>query len=426
MRRYPYIYGLESNPTELMLEGIIRPTKSQPSLLPQSPGRPAPDAACVAAMMETYRRQGQPQAALDLLLDGQTTDNNSSGDGSDSSTFLLARPPPDHHLTLAGAVRALSDLGRPGEGVALFEAARAAGGSVDGGCYAAALDALADLGDAVGALRLLDAMHAQDGEAVAVLASSSSSSRLQGQGQGQGMRPVARLRAGRQHYVAALRACAKAGAWEEALDLVEGMRDRSGVRPDEKCFRWALFACCAAGEAGVARQLLEGRAEVPWSLPCYTTAMRALAKAEAWEDVLALWDLLGARNLAPDAATGDVALSAAGAARLWAKAEAVLGELQRRGIEPYEAGYGVVIEGRCQQGRLGDALALLRRVRRPNVVMYTSILCALGRQGKVQQALSLLREMEGQKGIAPDQVALTCVVDACLKVRVYVLVFGCT
>ena len=46
MRRYPYIYGSESNPTELMLEVIVRPTKSQPSLLPHSPGRPAPDAAC--------------------------------------------------------------------------------------------------------------------------------------------------------------------------------------------------------------------------------------------------------------------------------------------------------------------------------------------------------------------------------------------
>lgn len=350
------------------------------------------------------------------------TDGDGDGSSAAAASLLLLARPPEHHLTLAAAVRALSDLGRAEEGAALFEAARAAGGGgVDGGCYAAALDALADVGDAAGALRLLEAMHARDEEAVAVLSSSSSSGSTRRQ-QGQGRRPPTppsqqRLRAGRQHYVAALRACAKAGAWEAALALVEGMRARSGVPPDEKCFRWALFACCSAGACDAAVRLLEGRGDVPWSLPCYTTAMRALAKAEAWDGVLALWDLLGARGLAPDAATGDVALSAAGAARQWLKAEAVLGELQHRGIEPYEAGYGVVIEGRCQRGRLGDALALLRRVRRPNVVMLTSILCALGRQGKVQQALALLREMEGQKGIAPDQVALTCVVDACLKVR---------
>jgi pentatricopeptide repeat protein len=349
----------------------------------------------MAAMMETHRRQGQPQAALDLLL---------------PATERLLKPP-DHHLTLAAAIRALSDLGRAQEGVALFEEAVSAGtSSVDGGCYAAALDALADMGDAPGALRLLEAMHAQDEEALSTAQTAAEKG------------PVARLRVGRQHYVAALRACAKAGAWEAALELVgpRGMRARSGVRPDEKCFRWALFACCAAGgQEGTALGLLQQREDVPWSLPCYTTAMRALAKAERWDGVLVLWDLLLARRLAPDAATGDATLSAAGAARAWAKAEAVLGELQRRGIEPYEAGYGVVIEGRCQQGRLSDALALLRRVRRPNVVMYTSILCALGRQGKVKQALALLGEMEGQKQIAPDQVALTCVADACLKVLLF-------
>jgi pentatricopeptide repeat protein len=392
-------------------------------------GRPAPDAACVAAMMETHRRQGRPQAALDLLGGSSSSSSSSSsgsGGGGGSSSQLLR--PPDHHLTLAAAIRALSDLGRAREGVALFEQAAAeagsgGGGGVDGGCYAAALDALADVGDADGALRLLEAMHAQDEEAVTSVSSSSSSSSspLPWTGAaGRGERgPVARsrLRVGRQHYVAVLRACAKAGMWTEALELVNGgMRARSGVRPDEKCFRWALFACCAAGRGETAGELLRRRDDVPWSLPCYTTGMRALAKAERWDGVLALWELLLARHLAPDAATGDVALSAAGAARAWDRAEGVLGEMQRRGIEPYEAGYGVVIEGRCQQGRLGDALALLRRVRRPNVVMYTSILCALGRQGKVRQALALLKEMEGQKGIAPDQVALTCVVDACLKV----------
>ena len=365
-------------------------------------------------MMETHRRQGHPQAALDLLLP------------STEQPAAVLRWPPDHHLTLAAAVRALSDLGRSREGLALFETAVRTGGpggcSVDGGCYAAALDALADMGDAPGALRLLEAMHEQDEEA----ALSSSSTVGKGPGPGPAVARL-RLRVGRQHYVAALRACAKGGAWEAALELVgaRGMRARSGVRPDEKCFRWALFACCAAGgQEGTALGLLQQREDVPWSLPCYTTAMRALGKAERWDGVLALWDLLLARRLAPDAATGDVALSAAGAARAWAKAEAVLGELQRRGVEPYEAGYGVVIEGRCQQGRLSDALALLRRVRRPNVVMYTSVLCALGRQGKVKQALALLGEMEGQsKRIAPDQVALTCLADACLKVNLVYFFF---
>lgn len=351
-------------------------------------------------MMETYRRQGQAQQALDLLLRHEGV-----GDQARSSGLR----PPGHHLTLAAAVRVLSDLGRAAEGVALFEAARLGGRAsylVDGGCYAAALDALADLGDAEGARALLEAMYAEG---------DSGTVRRRG-----------RLRVGRQHFVAVLRACAKAGAWELARGVLDGMRARSGVRPDEKCFRWALFAACAAGEGEEAATMLRGREDVPWSLPCYTTTMRALAKEGRWGAVLALWDLLLARGLAPDAATGDVAVSAAGAGELWARAEAVFAEMRRRGVEPREPAYGVVLEGRCQRGKVGEALALLRRVRRPNVVMYTSVLCALGRQGRVPQALALLQEMEGQKGIAPDQVALTSVVDACLKVSRGVCCWCCS
>ncbi len=346
-------------------------------------GTPSPDPACYAAMMETYRRYGRPEDAL----------------------ALLDTLPRGSHLTLASTIRALTDLGRAAEAVAAFEQACEGSSDVipDGGCYGAALEAVADLGDWRRALAMIEDMGREK---------EFRNSR--------GMFLRRQLRVGRQHYVATLRACAKAGEATQALAVLQDMRAQGGVRPDEKCYRWALYACCQGGQVQRAvEMLLEEEtaplSEVPWTLPCYTTTMRALIKADETAPVLTLWHRLLARGLAPDAATGDIALSMAGKEKDWDAAEAIFVELKQRGIEPYVAGLGVVIEGRCQQGRLAEAKTLLRQVPAPNVIMYTSLLSALGRAGDVKGALALLEEMETEAGITPDHVALTCLVDACLK-----------
>lgn len=357
---------------------------------------PAPDAACYAAMMETYRRYGRAPEAL-ALLDDMKERGMVEGQGRAA--------PRGSHLTLAATIRALTDLGRPAEALERFEVALDGSSGVipDGGCYAAALEAVADLGDWRRALGLVEEMGRE------VEYSNARGIFLRRQ-----------LRVGRQHYVAVLRACAKAGEAEQALAVLEDMRTRGGVRPDEKCYRWALFACCQAGQWGRALEMLREErtpplSEVPWTLPCYTTTMRALVKAGEGLWVLQLWKLLLARGLTPDAATGDIALSMAGKEKDWEAAEDIFAELRHRGMEPYVAGVGVVVEGLCQQGRLEEARALLRQVSAPNVIMYTSVLSAMGRAGDVTGALALLDEMETQAGITPDHVALTCLVDACLK-----------
>lgn len=357
---------------------------------------PSPDAACYAAMMETYRRYGRATDAL-ALLDDMKERGMVEGQGRAA--------PRGSHLTLAATIRALTDLGRAGEALERFELALDGSSGVipDGGCYAAALEAVADLGDWRRALGLIEEMGQE------VEYSNARGIFLRRQ-----------LRVGRQHYVAVLRACAKAGEAEQALGVLQDMRIRGGVRPDEKCYRWALFACCQGGQWGRALEmLLEEKepplSEVQWTLPCYTTTMRALVKAGEGPRVLTLWKKLLARGLTPDAATGDIALSMAGKEKNWEAAESIFAELRRRGMEPYVAGVGVVVEGLCQQGRLEEARTLLRQVSAPNVIMYTSVLSAMGRAGDVTGALALLEEMETEAGITPDHVALTCLVDACLK-----------
>lgn len=359
-------------------------------------GEPAPDAACYAAMMETYRRSGRASEALALLEDLKAC----------GMAEAPGRPAPrGSHLVLAATIRALTDLGRPAEALERFDQARglASGVIPDGGCYGAALEAAADLGDWRRALHLIEEM----GREVEYKNVRGTFVRRQ-------------LRVGRQHYVAAMRACAKAGESEQALALLRDMRTRGGVRPDEKCHRWALFACCQDAQWRRAyAMLLEGPAppscDAPWTLPCYTTTMRALVRVGQTEEVLALWDLLLVRGLAPDAGTGDIALSVAGKQKKWELVKAIFDELQGRGVEPYEAGIGVVIEGLCQQGQLKEALAFLRQVSAPNVIMFTSVLSGMGRAGELAGALALLEEMETKAGVTPDHVALTCLVDACLK-----------
>ncbi|GAB5031417.1 pentatricopeptide repeat containining protein [Nannochloropsis oceanica] len=359
-------------------------------------GIPPPDAACYAAMMETYRRYGRATDAL-ALLDNMKVRGMVEGHSRAAPRGL--------HLVLAATIRALTDLGRAGEALERFELALDGSSGIipDGGCFAAALEAVADLGNWRRALGLIEEM----GREVEYINSRGVFLRRQ-------------LRVGRQHYVAVLRACAKAGEAEQALEILQDMQTRGSIRPDEKCYRWALFACCKGGQWGRAFDMLMEEeqpplSQIPWTLPCYTTTMRALVNVGEGPRVLTLWEKLLARGLAPDAATGDIALSMAGKEKNWEAAEAIFAVLTSRGMEPYVAGVGVVLEGLCQQGRLDEARELLRQVSVPNVIMYTSLLSAMGRVGDVTGALALLEEMETEAGITPDHVALTCLVDACLK-----------
>lgn len=42
------------------------------------------------------------------------------------------------------------------------------------------------------------------------------------------------------------------------------------------------------------------------------------------------------------------------------QAESMMGEMKRTGIQPGSVSYGVLINGYCQAGRLGDAERILR------------------------------------------------------------------
>lgn len=167
---------------------------------------PSPNAACYAAMMETLRRHGKPNDALSLLDE------------------MAEHRVPGSSLTLAAAIRAFSDAGKPKEALEIFQSA-ADMEADDAGCYAAAMEALAELEDWRQAVAMIDTMDDRG------------------------------LRVGRQHYIAALRACAKTGEWGPALCLLDGMF-RRGMRPDEKCHRWALVACSKGGQWQMALDIL--------------------------------------------------------------------------------------------------------------------------------------------------------------------------
>jgi pentatricopeptide repeat protein len=106
----------------------------------------------------------------------------------------------------------------------------------------------------------------------------------------------------------------------------------------------------------------------------------------------------------------------------WRAAQGVLERMSCRGLVPSVACYGSTMNALGKAGRAEEALALLRRMGtggepRPNAVAYTTAIDACARRSLASEALGLLREMEEERGLAPNPVAYACAMNACAKDR---------
>jgi len=78
-----------------------------------------------------------------------------------------------------------------------------------------------------------------------------------------------------------------------------------------------------------------------------------------------------------------------------------------------EAIYGQIINSAVQAGRLDLARSLFNRVKKPNSQHYVSLMRACGQEGKVDQALQLLRDMQRAGDV--ETVTYNCALDICAQ-----------
>ena len=164
---------------------------------------------------------------------------------------------------------------------------------------------------------------------------------------------------------------------------------------------------------------MQARGLVP-DVWCYNYSLMACARSGLLKEAQGLLEEMPAAERS--VYSHSLLIHAAEKAGDWRAAQGVLERMRCRGLVPSVACYGSTMNALGKAGRAEEALALLRRMGtggepRPNAVAYTTAIDACARRSLASEALGLLREMEEERGLAPNAVAYACAMNACAKDR---------
>ncbi len=224
-----------------------------------------------------------------------------------------------------------------------------------------------------------------------------------------------------------LHAMGREGEATRPLAFLRFMQERLGVRPDVVSFTSVMDACGKAGDWQGALRLLEGMEKDAKHNPSssssprpnlrtYTVGMRACARAGEWQRCLALLERM---EQAPDTIACNVALEACARAHQPQPALALLEEMERGELGdralPDLVSYTNAIraqEGGKNGGSAATARQLLKRFKaqgggsmRPDVLLYNSALRVCVQEKQWRLAHEILGEMQ-RDGLAPDDLTV--------------------
>ena len=260
------------------------------------------------------------------------------------------------------------------------------------------------------------------------------------------------------HYNVAVGACAAAGRWEEAVQLLRELADvadgapprrahaGAGASPEARAFTMGIEACGKAGQPAAALELLGVMRRVtPPDVVAYNAAIKAMVDSEQAKGLLRemkehgvpfnratytnLIHVLGAarqtgqalavldRMPTPDAVAYNAAISACAATGAWEEAIGLLGRMEGAGVAPTVVSYASAL-GACANGSRplrGAALFRLMRWRgvRPDAVATSAAITAATRGGRPAAALALFETMRGEGDLKADAVMYNAALHAC-------------
>lgn len=255
-----------------------------------------------------------------------------------------------------------------------------------------------------------------------------------------------------QTFNSVMSACARAGVWRLALEVMEAARERELV-PTQVTYNTAISGCARAGEAEMALALLR---EMPGACLSpdafsFNAAIAACAAQGLWQQALSLLgEMKSAEGVRPDAYSFSSTITACAKARRWAVALRLLELMRLEKMRPGRVVLNAAIDACAEAGQWERSLDLLREMQGgkgtegagdgdgdgdgdssavwPDRVSFNSAMKACGNAGKWEEALSLLGEMErasqGHRGArgdypprppppSPDEVSYSTAIAAC-------------
>lgn len=215
-------------------------------------------------------------------------------------------------------------------------------------------------------------------------------------------------------WSALLAAHARAGLWADCLHLFSSMTDR-GVRPDESSTVSALSSCARLGALRAGRSIHSSleRNFTGLNVVVRTALLDMYMKCGCLEKGVAVFDSMrGDKN----AWAYGVLISGLAAHGAGKKALEAFEDMTRvDGIEPDDAIFVGVLHACSRAGLVKEGLRCFDRMRlehrvEPNAQHYGCVVDLLGRAGKLDDALALIKDMP--VGLATD-VAWRSLLSAC-------------
>lgn len=184
-------------------------------------------------------------------------------------------------------------------------------------------------------------------------------------------------------YTTALNVLGKSRRPVEALNLFQSMQQQMCTYPDLVAYR-----CIAVtlGQAGHMKELFH-------VIDC----MRSLPKKKFKTGFLQKWD----PRLEPDVVVYNAVLNACVKRKNWEGAFWVLQQLKQQGQPPSSTTYGLVMEVMLACGKYNLVHDFFRKMQKtciPNSLTYKVLLNTLWREGKIDEAILAVEEME-RRGI---------------------------
>ncbi|CAE8581649.1 unnamed protein product, partial [Polarella glacialis] len=205
------------------------------------------------------------------------------------------------------------------------------------------------------------------------------------------------------HYNAALSACAKAGKWNMALELLAIMSEVRIAR-NARSFSSAITACSKVGQWSVSVALLGEMADgrVPADQIVYNSLISSCAKAGRWSTALEMLAAMVGAKLQADAISYNTAISACSAGGEWVAALGLLAAMAEAQIPRDAFTYSSLMAACDRAGHWDKALALFDSLRggagrwagaSADATAYLAAIGACASGGKWQVALELLRDL---------------------------------
>ncbi|XP_042407216.1 pentatricopeptide repeat-containing protein At1g30610, chloroplastic-like [Zingiber officinale] len=184
-------------------------------------------------------------------------------------------------------------------------------------------------------------------------------------------------------YTSVLDVLGKAKRPIEALNIFQAMRQGLSSYPD-----LAAYHCIAVtlGQAGLMKELFD-------VMDC----MQAVPEKKFNLGPLQKWD----PRLEPDLVVYNAVLNACVTQKQWEGAFWVLQQLKQRGIKPSNTTYGLIMEVMLACGKYSLVHEFFRKVEKtsvPGALNYKVLVNALWREGKIDEAVAAVQDME-KRGI---------------------------